>query len=65
VIGLGINVIDKVGGLNSIIKPFGSDLANDGLFIIRKKLRKTTLFAVFLVPIHFLLNSPNGRLPYF
>ena len=61
---VGDDVVDKAGGLNSIVKPSSSDLANDGLFITRRKLRRSTPFAVFLVPIHFLLDSPNGRLPY-
>ena len=41
-----------------------SDLANDGLFVIRRKLRRVTPLALLLIHIKFLLDSTNGRLPY-
>ena len=56
-------VVDKVGGLNSITKPFSDDLIDNGLFVPRRKLKRMASFAIFLVPIHFLLNPFNVRLP--
>ena len=41
-----------------------SDLANDGLFVIRGKLRRVTPLVLLLIHIKFLLNSTNGRLLY-
>jgi hypothetical protein len=60
---IGHGVVDKVGGLNSIIKPFSGDLMDNRLFVTRGKLRKMALFAIFLVPIHFLLHLFNSGLP--
>jgi hypothetical protein len=56
-------VIDEVGGLNSIIKPFNNDLVNKVLLVTIRKLRRMTPFALFLVYIHFLHDPINGRLP--
>jgi hypothetical protein len=56
-------VIDEVGGLNSIIKPFSNDLINKVLLVAIRKLGRMTLFALFLVYIHFLHDPINGRLP--
>jgi hypothetical protein len=56
-------VVDKVGGLNSITKPFSDDLIDNGLFVPRRKLKRMASFAIFLVPIHFLLNHFNVRRP--
>jgi hypothetical protein len=56
-------VVDKVGGLNNITKPFSDDLIDNGLFVSRRKLKRMASFAIFLVPIHFLLNPFNVRLP--
>jgi hypothetical protein len=56
-------VVDKVGGLNSITKPFSDDLMDNRLFVPRRRLRRMASFAIFLVPIHFLFNPFNGRLP--
>jgi hypothetical protein len=56
-------VVDKVGGLNSITKPFNDDLMDNRLFVARRKLKRMASFAIFLVPIHFLLNPSNVRLP--
>ena len=53
-------VIDEVSGLTSIIKLTNGDLIDNRLFIVRRKLRKTALIAVFLVFIHFLLYPFNG-----
>jgi hypothetical protein len=36
---------------------------NDKLFIIGEKLKSMTFFAIFLVLIHFLLDSTDGELP--
>jgi hypothetical protein len=55
-------VIDKVSGLNSIIKPSSNDLVNKVLLVAMKKLGRMTLFALFLVYIHFLHNPFNDRL---
>jgi hypothetical protein len=60
---VGYGVVDKVGGLNSIIKPFSGDLMDNRLFVTRGKLRKMAPFAIFLVPIHFLLYPFNSGLP--
>ena len=57
------SVANKVGGLNSITKPFSDDLRDNRLFVPRRKLKRMASFAIFLVPIHFLLNPFNGRLP--
>ena len=57
---VGNSVVDEASGLNSIIKLSSDDLINNKLFIIRRKLRKTALIAVFLVPIHFLLYHFNS-----
>jgi hypothetical protein len=56
------NVVDKVGGLNSIIKPSNNDLVNKILLVAMKKLGRMTPFALFLVYIHFLHDPFNGRL---
>jgi hypothetical protein len=56
------NVVGKVGGLNSIIKPSSNDLVNKVLLIAIRKLGRITPFALFLVYIHFLHDSINGRL---
>jgi hypothetical protein len=32
------DAVDKIGSLNSIVKLFSGDLANDKLFIVREKL---------------------------
>jgi hypothetical protein len=50
-------VVDKVGGLNSITKPFSDDLMDNRLFVPRRKLKRMAFFAIFLVLIHFLLNA--------
>jgi len=57
------DTIDGFDGLNNIIKPFSSDLTNNKLLIIRRKLQKMVPFAIFLVFIHFFLNPSNGGLP--
>jgi len=57
---VGDDVIDKVSGLNSIIKLSSDDLIDNRLFIIRRKLKKTAFIAVFLISIHFLLYPFNG-----
>jgi hypothetical protein len=57
------DVVGKVGGLNSIIKPSSNDLINKVLLVAIRKLRRMTPFALFLVYIHFLHNPLNGRLP--
>ena len=56
-------VVDNVGGLNRITKPFSDDLMNNRLFVPRRKLKRMASFAIFLVPIHFLLNPFNVGLP--
>ena len=58
---VGDGIVDEVSGLNNIIKVSSDDLIDNRLFIIRRKLKKTALIAVFLVPIHFLLYHFNGR----
>jgi len=57
---VGNGIINEVSGLNSIIKLSSDDLINNRLFIIGRKLRKTALIIVFLVPIHFLLYHFNS-----
>ena len=57
---VGDGIVDEVSSLNNIIKVSSDDLIDNRLFIIRRKLRKTALIAVFLVPIHFLLYYFNG-----
>jgi hypothetical protein len=59
---VGDGVIDEVGGLNSIIKPFSDDLIDNTLFVTRRMLKRMAPFAIFLAPIHFLLDPFNGRL---
>ncbi len=54
----------EIGSLNSIIKPSSSDLAEDGLFITRRKLGGTATPVIFYLQIHLLLDSSNNRLPY-
>jgi hypothetical protein len=53
-----------MGSLNSIVKLSSGDLAKDSLFITRGKLGRATPLVVFLVCVHFFLDSTNGRLPY-
>jgi hypothetical protein len=60
---VGHGIVDKVSGLNSIIKPFSGDLMDNRFFVTRRKLRKMAPFAIFLVPIYFLLHPFNSRLP--
>jgi hypothetical protein len=60
---VGDDGVDEIGGLNSIVSLPSGDLAKNGLFVAMRKLGRATSFAVFLVPIHFLLDSTNGRLP--
>ena len=55
------NVVDKFGGLNSIVQPSSSDLTNDGLFIAMSELGRMPSFVVFLVPIYFPFDPSNGR----
>ena len=59
---VGDDVVNEFGGLNSIIKPFSSDLTHDTLFIIRCELGRTTPFAIFLVLIYLFLDLGNCRL---
>jgi hypothetical protein len=54
---IGNDVVDEIGSLDSIVKLSSGDLANDRLFITRGELGWTTSFAVFLIPIHFLLEE--------
>jgi hypothetical protein len=60
---VGDGVVDEVGGLNSIIKPFSDDSMNSTLFVARRMLRRMAPLAIFLAPIHFLLDPSNGRPP--
>jgi len=60
---IGEDVVDEIGSLDSIVQLSSGDLVNDRLFIIREELRWATSFAIFLVPVHFLLDSSNGGLP--
>jgi hypothetical protein len=59
---VGHSVVNKIGGLNSIIKPFSNDLMDNRLFVARRKLKRMASFAIFFVPIHFLLDPFNGIL---
>jgi len=61
--GVGEDVVDKMGSLDSIFKLPSSDLVNNGLFITRRNLGRATPFAVFLVCTNFFVDSTNGRLP--
>ena len=57
---VGDGIVDEVSGLNNIIKVSSDNLIDNRLYIIRRKLKKTALIAVFLVLIHFLLYHFNG-----
>lgn len=59
----GDDVVNKMGGFNSIIKLSSGNLANDRLFVTSRKLGRTATFVVFLVQIHFFAYPANGRLP--
>jgi hypothetical protein len=50
---VGHGVVDKVGGLNSIIKPFSDDLMDNRLFVARRKLRKNGPLCHFSCPHPF------------
>jgi hypothetical protein len=58
---VGDGVVDEVGGLDSIIKPFHDDLMDNTLFVARRMLRRMAPFAIFLASIHFLLDPSTGR----
>ena len=58
---VGDGIVDEVGGLDSIIKPFHDDLMDNTLFVARRMLRRMAPFAIFLAPIHFLLDPSTGR----
>jgi hypothetical protein len=58
---VGDGIVDEVGGLDSIIKPFCDDLMDNTLFVARRKLRRMAPFAIFLAPIYFLLDPSTGR----
>jgi hypothetical protein len=58
---VGDGIVDEVGGLDSIIKPFCDELMDNTLFVARTKPIKMAPFAIFLAPIHFLLDPSNGR----
>jgi hypothetical protein len=58
---VGDGIVDEVGGLDSIIKPFRDDLMDNTLFVARRMLRKMAPFAIFLAPIHFLLDPSTSR----
>ena len=58
------DVVDEMSSLNSIIKLSSSDFTMNRLFIARCKLGRVIIFVVFLVCIHFFLDSTNGRLSY-
>ena len=57
---VGDGIVNEVSGLNNIIKVSSDDLIDNRLFIVRRKLKKTALIAVFLVPIYFLLYYFNS-----
>ena len=59
---VGDDVVNEFGGFNSIIKPSSSDLMHDTLFIMRCKLERMTLFAIYLVLIDLFLDPSNCRL---
>ena len=56
------DVVDEFDDLNSIINPFNSDLIDNKLLVIRRKLEKMAPFAIFLVFTHLIFNSINNRL---
>ena len=60
---IGKDVIDEMGSLHSIITSSSGDLANNGLFVSWRQLRRASSFAVFTISIHLLLDSANTRLP--
>jgi len=62
VIGLK-SVVDKIGGLNSIVKLSIRNLASNKLFIMRGELGKTVLIGVFLISVHSFLDYIYTRLP--
>ena len=55
--------IDVLGGLNSIVKPPSDDLSNDGPFVARSELGRSSSRVVLLIPIHLFANSIDGPLP--
>ena len=57
------NVVDKMGGLHSIIKSSTGDLTNNWLLVTWRQLGRSSSFAAFYISSHLLLNSPNSRLP--
>ena len=57
------DIVDEMGSLNSIVKLPSGDLAQNGLFVLIRKLGRATSFAVFLVYIKFLLDPTNSGLP--
>ena len=57
----GEDVVDEMGGLNSIIKLPSSDLADDRLLVMRRELGRMATFAVLLVQIHLLLDPADSR----
>ena len=61
---IGKDAVDEIGNLNRIVKLSSSDLAKNGLFIMRGKLERSTTLIVFFVYVHLFLDSTNGRLPY-
>ena len=61
---MGNDVVDIMGSLNSIIKLSCSDLLNDGLSVMRRKLGRLTPFAVFFVSINLLLDPSNSGLAH-
>ena len=56
------DIVNEFGGLNSIINTSNSDLMDNKLLIIKRKLRKMAPFAIFLVLIHFIFYSINNIL---
>ena len=60
---VGDDIVDEMGSLNSIVKLSSGDLAQNGLFVSIRKLKRATSFAVFLVCIGFLLILPTVDFP--
>ena len=57
------NVVDKMGGLHSIIKSSTGDLVANRSLVAWRQLQTTSSFTVFFITIHLFTNPPNNRLP--
>ena len=61
---IGNDGVDVLDGLNSVVRPSSSDLSNNGLFITRSELERSSSQVVLLVPIHLITDSIDSPLPH-